>query len=107
MATLKSSLKHFDINLDTWETTALDRTTWRSALHKGAAVYEESKRLAAVQRRQARKSRTVRPTAEANIPCPYCSRLFRARLGLISHYRTHGLKYSSSVMDRQNSGHIQ
>jgi hypothetical protein len=82
---LKSSLENFDFNLDTWETTTLNRTAWCSALHKLAAANEESKRLAAVQRRQARKSRTVRPTAEANIPCPYFSRTFQAGIGLISH----------------------
>jgi hypothetical protein len=96
-----------DINLDNWETTTFDRTTWRSVIHKGAAAYEELRKLAAVQRRQARKSRIVRPTAEANIPYPYCSRAFRARIGFISHFRTHGQKNSSSVRDGQNSGHIQ
>jgi hypothetical protein len=68
MVTLKSLLRNFDINLDTWKTTASDRTDWRSALHKGAAICEESRRLSAVQLRQLGKSRNLRRIAKANIP---------------------------------------
>ena len=43
---------------------------------------------AAWQRRQARKE-SAKPSVCATIPCPHYPRLFRARIGLTSHLRTH------------------
>ena len=87
--TLKSSLKSFAISPDTWEAVAQDRTTWRSSTRKGAVTYEAARKVTAEQRRQTRKTREANPTNEANILCPHCSRSYRARIGLISHLRTH------------------
>ena len=84
--TLKSSLKAFNIQTSSWEKTALDRSTWRQTLYKGAKQLEDQKQETAVIRRQARKQAT--PT-DATIPGPHCPRLFRVRIGLISHMRTH------------------
>ena len=84
--TLKSSLKAFDVQTSSWEQTALDRPTWRQTLYKGAKRLEDKRQESAINRRQARKQAT--PT-EATIPCPHCPRLFRARIGLTSHLRTH------------------
>ena len=84
--TLKASLKDFDIQTSSWELTAQDRPSWRQRLYKGAKRLEELRQESANTRRQARKQAT--PT-EATIPCPHCPRLFRARIGLTSHLRTH------------------
>ena len=35
---LRLSLKAFQINPDTWEETAQDRTCWRSAVHQGSLL---------------------------------------------------------------------
>ena len=59
--TLKTSLKAFGINPDTWETAAQDRTAWRSSLRKGAAANEASRKLSAEQKREARKAETKIP----------------------------------------------
>ena len=87
--TLKASLKAFDINHNTWETTAVDRSGWRSAVQKGAKTCEANKIAAAEQRRQARKSSASSSPTAPTIPCPHCTRTFRAQIGLISHLRTH------------------
>ncbi|XP_076465981.1 uncharacterized protein LOC143297468 [Babylonia areolata] len=57
--TLKISLKAFYINPDSWEKSAVDRDKWRAAVHKGAKLCEANRTAAAVQKRQARKSRTL------------------------------------------------
>ena len=86
--TLKASLKAFNISHTGWERVATDRASWRAALRQGADSYEASRKTAAEQRREARKNRTVSPLTPT-IPCPHCQRTFRARIGLISHMRTH------------------
>src|SRR5579871_3515681 len=87
--TLKISLKAFGIKHDTWEDTARNRATWRLAIQKGATSCEASRTAAAQQRRLDRKARADNIPTTAGIPCPHCSRIFRARIGLISHLRTH------------------
>ncbi|BHF65787.1 hypothetical protein SprV_0200880000 [Sparganum proliferum] len=88
--TLKSSLKHLQINPTNWEELALDRPTWRRTVKTGAAIYEANRIAAAKVKREARKSQ-VRPVRNADaqpLPtCPRCQRTFRARIGLVGHLR--------------------
>ena len=84
--TLKTSLRAFGINTTSWEKTAEDRNTWRQTIYSGAKQHEAQQQTSAHLRRQARKETGTR---EATIPCPRCPRLFRARIGLSSHLRTH------------------
>ncbi len=39
---LKSSLKAFDINNESWESLAAERVTWRSLVRKGDESYEQT-----------------------------------------------------------------
>ncbi|XP_005102894.1 uncharacterized protein LOC101847595 [Aplysia californica] len=87
---LKVSLKELGILNDLCETLAQDRPTWRCKLTKGAKAAEAKRIAEAKQKRNVRKSRpasTTSPTAD--YPCPQCGRTIRARIGLISHLRTH------------------
>jgi len=87
--TLKGSLKSFNLNPDTWELAAQNRNEWRAALHNGAKTHEKERTITAEKRRQARKSNADRCSSPATIPCPKCTRTFRAQIGLTSHLRTH------------------
>ena len=40
---LKASMKDFGVDHNSWETLAQDRSAWRSAIHKGAAAYEQQR----------------------------------------------------------------
>ena len=90
--TLKASLKDFAIDHNSWETTAQNRAAWRGVINKGAAAYDSRRLDTAKSKRATRKSRassapkTHDPTA---LPCPHCPRTFKAKIGLISHLRTH------------------
>ena len=86
--TLKSALKAFNIDPNSWEEMANDRATWRSATHKGAVSCEANRRAVAEEKRAARKLRAG-TAGSGDIPCPHCNRTFCARIGLISHLRTH------------------
>ena len=90
--TLKASLKKFNINPDTWENTAAVRTTWRSVIRRGAIQYEDNRLKKAEEKRAERKKKTNTETTIPNstdFVCQICQRRFRARIGLISHARTH------------------
>ncbi|BHF67791.1 hypothetical protein SprV_0301082000 [Sparganum proliferum] len=88
--TLKSSLKHLQINPTNWKELALDRPTWRRTEKTGAAIYEANRIADAKVKREARKSQ-VRPLRNADaqpLPTyPRCQRTFRARIGLVGHLR--------------------
>ena len=87
--TLKGSLKSFNQNPDTWELAAQNRNEWRAALHNGPITHEKERTITAEKRRQVRKSNADRCFSPATIPCPKCTRTFRAQIGLTSHLRTH------------------
>ena len=91
--TLKVSLKSFNVDLEQWETLAQERDTWRSIIVDGAVTSESNRIKEAETKRQLRKARINSNDTAASIPtnlsCSVCHRVFRARIGLICHMRTH------------------
>lgn len=87
---LKASLKGLGVDINTWETLALDRPAWRSKITTGARAAEVRRIIEAQRKRAVRKARaaSTATTAPTHL-CPTCGRAFRARIGLISHLRTH------------------
>ena len=87
---LKASLKSFGVNLNSWELLACDRANWRSQITSGASAAEKRRTAEAQRKRAERKARAA--STSTDVPghkCPTCERVFRARIGLISHLRTH------------------
>ena len=75
-----------------WEVCAQDRPLWRSVIHTGARTAETNRIAEAQQNRTARKARLYSATsasAGTTYPCSECGRVLQARIGLISHLRTH------------------
>ena len=88
--TLKASLKDFEIPMGSWEQTAQERSKWRGLINKGAALYEKKRIYEAERKRRERKAKTNVPPADSmTLTCSTCNRQFRARIGLVSHQRTH------------------
>ena len=88
--TLKASLKDFEILMGSWEQTAQERLKWRGLINKGAALYEKKRICEAERKRRERKAKTnVPPSDSMTLTCSTCNRQFRARIGLVSHQRTH------------------
>ena len=88
--TLKAALKSSDIPLTSWEQIADDRPAWRAAVKTGVTGFEVRRTAEKEQRRQRRKdSASSQASSDPQIPCPHCCRHFRAKIGLISHLRTH------------------
>ena len=89
--TLKASLD-FNIPTESWEQIAQDRTKWRGLIKRGAGEYEAKRISEAEQKRAQRKARAkASPTelSSSDLSCSICNRQFRAKIGLISHLRTH------------------
>ena len=86
--TLKSSLKAFKLDLDSWETLAQDRGKWRSEVHKGAKISEKRHIATAQAKRTVRKAKNP-STSRSQLHCHICQRAFAAQIGLTSHMRTH------------------
>ena len=73
--------------IGSWEQTAQERSKWRGLINKGAALM---KKREAERKRRERKANTNGPPADSmTLTCSTCNQLFRARIGLGSHQRTH------------------
>jgi len=83
----KQALQKTNIDVKTWETIARDRPLWKRTIHEGSDHFERIRREEAEEKRQRRKARAALPPAPATIFYDQCPRLFRARIGLISHKR--------------------
>lgn len=75
---LKALLKSLDIDVETWETSALDRPTWRSKVDKRTALFEQN-RIAGAQRKHVlRKSKAISLTPAQEIhQSPESDRAYR------------------------------
>ena len=90
--TLKASLKDFNIPTESWKQIAQDRTKWRGLIRRGAGEYKAKRISKAKQKRAQRKARAKASPTElspSDLSCSICNRQFRAKIGLISHRRTH------------------
>ena len=90
--TLKASLKDFNIPTESWEQIAQDRTKWRGLIRRGACEHEAKRISEAEQKRAQCKARAEASPTElscSDLCFSICNRQFRARIGLISHLRTH------------------
>ena len=82
--TLKNSLQDFNIPPESWEQIPLDRAKWRCLIRKGADDYE-TKRICEAERKRKQRQEIVIRVVILRI----CKRQFRAKIGIISHQRTH------------------
>ena len=91
----KASMKDLSIDPALFEELANDRSSWRALLKTGSANFEAMRISAAVAKRDARKNRTQPAQNPGALSCAYCGRHFQARIGLISHLRTHPSSHPS------------
>ena len=85
----KSNLKDFNIDFTAWEKAASDGPAWRRLISNGALLSEENRLNAAKLKRIRRKAGESVPERLPTHWCQTCGRCFLARIGLISHTRTH------------------
>ncbi|XP_047485900.1 uncharacterized protein LOC125036983 [Penaeus chinensis] len=92
----KRDMKALDINTDTWEDLASDRSSWRSTLHEklqaGEGKLAEAEAEKRTRRKEAEANRLTMPCTatdrqETIHTCDSCGRVYHSRIGLFSHRR--------------------
>ena len=87
---LKVSVKDFGICDNSWETLAKNRSAWRAGITSGAHSAEARRMDETEKKRAAQKARAGSTSAlGSEHTCPTCGKDCRARIGLLSHLRTH------------------
>ena len=86
--TLKVALNKFQIDPDTWEDTAANRSEWRSRVAEGTVDYEDCL-TRAENKRRIRKTFSVSSSSTQSHICTICGKSFWAAIELFSHKRTH------------------
>ena len=92
---LKCDLSKCGLDTNNWESAANDRGKWRRAVHVGVERFEADRIRQAEEARRRRKlaaaAAATNPstTAAGGMACAVCGKICRARIGLLSHLRTH------------------
>ena len=82
---LKRSLKQFNLDPNSFERDASDRTEWKNLVSTGASGFASAYDAAAI----ARSARRHNPPTDGAHPCNECDRRFVSLAGLRSHLRAH------------------
>ena len=86
---VKKDMKDLEINTNTWEAIAADRSRWKTTLTQRLKSGEEKRIQSAAAKREKRKAQALAAPAESNFICGQCRRDCHSRIGLSSHLRTH------------------
>ena len=78
----QSTLKDYQIDLQSWRTLASDRSKWRSEVRKGAKLQQQQKS----HQKAEKKLRAPLPNTQC-WPCNHCGRICKSQIGLHSHLR--------------------
>ena len=84
---VKRDMKAVDINTESWESLAANRSKWRGALTNQLKAREEKLTQAATERRTRRKLRGSSNRPETEHKCVLCNRDRHSGIGLYSHRR--------------------
>lgn len=84
----KRDLKAVNIDLSTWEETAMKRDTWRLTVKEGLKNLEDTLAQKAKDKRLRRKMQSATETAASEFLCSNCRKDCHSRIGLTSHSRS-------------------
>ena len=85
----KRDMKVFDMNIETWEECALQRSLWREKVTTGTKKYEQALLQRKEVHRQKRKQLQTSWNADDAYICEHCNKRCHSRIGLYSHIRIH------------------
>ena len=91
----KRDMRALEIDPESWEDIAADRSSWRCLLHKQPKEGEEKITNEAIEKRTRRKEKTTTDSAASTHICYSCGKDCHSRIGLISH-RRHCLEQSTT-----------
>ena len=83
----KRDMKAMEIDPNTWEQLAADRTQWKQAVNVGLERNETKLRQSANDKRTRRKEKQCLHLVDSIFRCPHCHRDCHSRVSLFSHRR--------------------
>ena len=83
----KQDMKALEIDPESWEDIAADRSSWRCLLHKQLNEGEEKITNEAIEKRARRKEKTTAASAASIHICSSCGKDCHSHIGLIRHRR--------------------
>ena len=91
-------MKALEIDLESWEYIAADRSSWRCLLHKQLKEGEEKITNEGIGKRTRRKEKTTTDSPASTHICYLCGKDFHSRIGLMSHRRHRERPYELTVI---------
>ena len=84
---VKANLKKCNIDTNSWESLAQERSKWRETIHEVCAIHEKDKSDAAELKRKRRKTCPATQSKDLTTcnKCPHCDKICGSRIGLFSH----------------------
>lgn len=83
----KKDMKLSDIDVNSWECLADDRSAWRLAVRQGIQKAEGTRNQDLAAKRAKRKQKQQQPQQASSFTCSKCKRDCHSRVGLYSHSR--------------------
>ena len=84
----KRDMKFAELDINSWESVAADRTLWRGAMESAVAVAERKRSAATAAKRTRRHECQTYPVGTDRVtsfPCGRCGKICRSIIGLRSH----------------------
>ena len=104
---LKSNLKDPDIDVDTWEATAVDRNAWWELVKTGCGSLHVKMLERGKLKRALRKGNLENlPCDHANWICETCGRVLLSKVGCVNHMKSHIDRPSSSSVPQRPDGTV-
>ena len=90
--TAKHDMKKCQIYINAWEFIAADRPFWRRSIYQATAKFETNRLRHGTEKLSRRKEKEMSQHLDVSLPsgtsCPHCNKIYRSRIGLMSHLRT-------------------
>ena len=99
---LMAKLKSCNININMWEAEATDRPSCRTKCAAAVKRREEHRQAISHQKRVNQWQRAAEGVMQgggAGFRCEHCGKVYRARIGLISHMKTHNRSWHRRAPD--------
>ena len=84
----KRDMKFAVIDIESWELTVKDRSTWRHLVNEGIKHAEHTRNMRQVEKRNIRKAMSTVKLPNTIFKCERCDKDCHSKIGLFSHQKS-------------------